>query len=518
MADYCTFTARSRGEAKEGTSPYNPRNMNAPTIVIHPPSISMDEDNNPDCCEPQDPPIHRRLKDRTITTAPYRGQDDLRGISPSTPRTRTSPQNLGGTFVASRRNMQDTTFSPNFQSSAIPSPPNVTRDVTPPHMRDLRYDTCVTPPVGFEQFSQFGTTYDQPPLNSTYTKTSSFPTETTSGSDFLTSGEYSDQGPWKNFAIPKKLKKVNIAPSAHKTYPRSAVPPPSRNYSTYNDKQPILDVKEVAAHRKKAPRFYSTPTTTGMINDGTGISSVWGQDMNSVSGSYVDSSIGWTQGVRMDSFNAYRQMTPSPKNVQVPPRYNATQILGTKKPTRIPAAHATHTYLQNPYPNVPNIMLNPSAESSRINATRTINKAGPANMTVTIPPQEGKGFCAPCSEPENMTVTIPPEEEEGYCAPCATGESSCLEDEEAAKRKDAGKDVGKDFCTVLEIRTPCANNTSKPDNPLNLSIHVTCTDPTYLVTPDKRFNVIGHNSAPKVKPCVEPQKQIDDVPSDCRCE
>ncbi|KAK9889855.1 hypothetical protein WA026_007221 [Henosepilachna vigintioctopunctata] len=66
-------------------------------------------------------------------------------------------------------------------------------------------------------------------------------------------------GTLENFDIPSNIQPKFVQAGAHKSFPRTHVPRPSRNYSTYEDNQGIMDVKEVAEYRKQQPRYLSTP-------------------------------------------------------------------------------------------------------------------------------------------------------------------------------------------------------------------------------------------------------------------
>ncbi|KAL3268154.1 hypothetical protein HHI36_007281 [Cryptolaemus montrouzieri] len=142
------------------------------------------------------------------------------------------------------------------------------------------------------------------------------------GATFHATRDLSNIRPWGNIQIPANLRRTNLPLGVHKSFPATNVPRPSRNYSTYEED--ILNVPEVAQYRRRVPRFYSTPKTPGFTNEGIDMSTLWGQDLSSFisaeDSEVEDSSLGWSQGVRMDSFNVIKYMTPSPKNVKVPPR------------------------------------------------------------------------------------------------------------------------------------------------------------------------------------------------------
>lgn len=592
MSEFCHFAGDSvrQDDNREGSSGQDDlkvvKSSGFPAInsfnVAH---FSIENELYPLCCQTQQLPAHRRLRDATVTSAPMKSKtlptkqgnyDHQSGRNGNKTFTRNVQEQVNYTRPNIRTGFQlppmpvpiQTHSHPSgyelYSNSRMPVPTeyrmpmpteyripqrtdqqmtqrenirqypqpvrtsaNATRNITPAvsYPRDPNIPPSSTfnatknviravqqmkrpqnetfsRPLGFQEFTQ-----TIPSANFTYSVNSPTYTSTYTSSEFPTgSDHYPDLGPWRNFEIPKKLKKVNIAPMAHKTFPRVPIPLPSRNYSTYDDPQPIMNLKEVAEHRKKAPRFFSTPTSYGFKNEGISASTVWGNDPHDsrLASNYYDSSSGWSQGVRMDTFNVRKQMTPSPKNIPVPRR--AQMTIGPPIPNvnRMSPLHKTHTYLQNPYPEIKYIPDAP-AEGSRRGETRhygrrTSPQRNQLSKTFDVP-APADDFCAPCAPKETSSVE--------KCEPCR-------KDEEEEKKDDG-------FCTVLEIRTPCEENPCVPGKPLQLSIHVSCAEPSTLVTPDKRFHVLPPPPPPPPPPPSPPPPVnasygMDDVPSDCECE
>ncbi|KAL3268153.1 hypothetical protein HHI36_007280 [Cryptolaemus montrouzieri] len=234
------------------------------------------------------------------------------------------------------------------------------------------------------------------------------------GATYHATRDFTDVGPWKNVEIPTTLRKQDIPPGAHKSFPKTHVPKSSRNYSTY-DPQEILNVREVTEHRRRAPRYYSTPQHQS-FRGGEGLqdSTLWGQDISSFDP--TRSSWGWSQGVRMDSFNVIKNITPSPKNIRVPPRLN--QSYAATEATRVDPRFGNLTL--PPERSVPSYVTRTDATYSRspqvarLDSTFT-RRPQPARLgaTYTQQPQTGRLNATYTQQPQigqlNATYTHQPQ-------------------------------------------------------------------------------------------------------------
>ncbi|KAK9889857.1 hypothetical protein WA026_007223 [Henosepilachna vigintioctopunctata] len=212
--------------------------------------------------------------------------------------------------------------------------------------------------------------------------------------------DYTDLGPWKNFQIPENIEVKKIPPGGHRSYPGMQPAMPCRNVSAYQDQQHILDLKEVTDHRKKAPRYYSTPETSGFRGGrGTEQSSVWGQGLSSFEPTNSDA---WAGGVRMDSFNVIKYMTPSPQNIKVPARMVQSYPHPMKSPhklapnlsrySRASPPDATFRRTEETHPR----SLCPATQANVLNATQNISQIVHPDYTYSRTPRSSKTFDA-CS-------------------------------------------------------------------------------------------------------------------------